>query len=120
MTTPDLLPCPFCGGKATTWIGRDYFYVGCDECEAESATFMTKEKAIAAWNTRAALRWIPVTERLPEDEEHVIVLEKDGKRDLAWHNSLDYWQNWYRIIREVTHWMPLPALPKEAPDDPNP
>jgi len=63
-------------------------------------------------------RWIPVTERLPEEGKEVWAALKDGT---AMHNN----KTWYRMLRysssfgwslytsEVTHWMALPELPKE-------
>ena len=69
-------------------------------------------------------KWIPVTERLPEDAEKVLVLTKCtiGKDDytswLVRYNRkkgafYDYDSEWGNIkIPNVTHWMPLPEPPK--------
>ena len=53
--------------------------------------------------------WIPVTERMPEEEDEVLV---------AWGLSVDVAifrdGRWFRIPQEltkITHWMPLPAPP---------
>jgi Lar family restriction alleviation protein len=61
---PDLLPCPFCGGKAVyqddTRVGFTNFSglgnIQCDECR-RSDGFVYKERDAAAksWNTRANL-----------------------------------------------------------------
>ena len=66
------------------------------------------------------LRWIPVTERLPEHLTSVIVHRKDGgifiweyfdtsPTDECW---IDDSMNVYSFY-DVTHWMPLPEPPKE-------
>ena len=61
-------------------------------------------------------KWIPVTERLPEDGKYVLCFcraniicvlrrDKDG----------DWYENPAHVYMSsfVTHWMPLPELPKE-------
>lgn len=62
-------------------------------------------------------RWIPVTERLPEgDGNYLVVLCGNsheayyGSRSHIWLDPGKEWVNWTRF---VTHWMPLPAPPKE-------
>ena len=70
-------------------------------------------------------RWIPVSERLPEEEELVLIICKNGKRSVGCYRRFNYnneimwgfktelnpsiWLNKGR----VTHWMPLPEPPKE-------
>ena len=57
-TMPELLPCPFCGGKALIGETLDYFwYAMCakDDCLQLLNHFATKAEAITAWNTIAAL-----------------------------------------------------------------
>ena len=114
----ELKPCPFCGGtKICTEKGINLNY--CDNCSAESN--------VEHWNTRpieddlrkriaeleAAQRWIPVSERLPEDWTMVLFtngvtrgigqFDKDG--------FYDYWYE-YSFNKPVTHWMPLPNPPE--------
>ncbi len=50
--TEKLKPCPFCGGKAEI-EGERIFWVSCQECCAESNSFIELEEAIEAWNRRA-------------------------------------------------------------------
>lgn len=57
--TENLLPCPFCGGAAHIWSreGREIeWVVGCENvCIAEYPAYeLPRDKAIAAWNRRAA------------------------------------------------------------------
>ena len=59
-------------------------------------------------------RWIPVTERLPEEDEEVLVVAvNDFNKDDRWA-AIDwlYCGTWQQHSI-VTHWMPLPAPPKE-------
>lgn len=67
-------------------------------------------------------RWIPVTERLPQDHERVLVVNDDGKMMVAQRAEDDWWHYYcaYDVDRwwtgengEVAHWMPLPEPPKE-------
>lgn len=78
-------------------------------------------------NGVAVQRWIPVTERLPEDGELVLVMAngKPAKEitlvqayELGWCRSdrdgkwfLEGWPAWSGA--EVTHWMPIPEPQKE-------
>lgn len=76
------------------------------------------QKVTCGWE-----RWIPASERLPEDGEVVLVWCKIGKMFVGYRRRL-YGDNWYwyiltardstkHITYKVTHWMPLPEPPKE-------
>ena len=58
----------------------------------------------------AERRWIPVSERLPEEGHKVLVLLTDGaiSIDLIYGNDFLY-ENW---VGDITHWMPLPEPPE--------
>lgn len=64
-------------------------------------------------------KWIPVSERMPDNTEPVLCIEKRadfgtyGQPFVCWHDG-DGWvgKTNYRPI--VTHWMPLPATPQEV------
>lgn len=63
-------------------------------------------------------RWIPVTERLPENQEdvHIWFDRCGGDIDVGWF-SLDK-KAWFckgiMLPYTVTHWMPLPEPPKKG------
>ena len=125
----ELRPCPFCGGtKICTEKSINLNY--CDNCSAESN--------IEHWNIRpiedelqkriAELeaeigqltahsdierqddKWIPVSERLPEFGDVVLVCDSKGyvKKDFR-YDADGKWM----LTDFVRHWMPLPEAPKE-------
>ena len=76
-------------------------YVDFELAEAEELRKLKEER-----------RWIPVTERLPEQGQEVIVYDGGTLKPkvfcyLFWDKHFDSWAR-------VTHWMPLPEAPKEV------
>ena len=75
---------------------------------------------------REQRRWIPVEERLPEQEDCVVVCVSGKPREnitlcdtveLATYSGnegwiLECWPDW--ATADVTHWMPLPPAPEEV------
>lgn len=59
-------------------------------------------------------RWIPVTEKVPENEFPVLATCGKGYRPFVARYDL-IWKRW-RVSHtlKITHWMPLPTSPKEA------
>ena len=50
---PELLPCPFCGGKAGETHYQLGWFIACKhECSASTQVTKTLAQAIAAWNRR--------------------------------------------------------------------
>ncbi len=60
-------------------------------------------------------RWIPVTERLPKDDENVLVFDPECHfTHIAWcHKDSTGEIVWAYYGLEPTHWMPLPATPTD-------
>lgn len=72
--------------------------------------------AVLYGSTIADDKWISVSERLPETDENVLIPNKN-KVLIAFHDKED--SEWYTItmagrlkMRNITHWQPLPELPK--------
>ena len=78
-------------------------------------------------NVMTVQRWIPVTERLPENKEHDWVLaqvvEDNGYMHIPkvmeyrqskndWFEETYGWLSEHNGAFTVTHWMPMPELPK--------
>ncbi|HFD3197761.1 TPA: DUF551 domain-containing protein, partial [Klebsiella pneumoniae] len=67
-------------------------------------------------------KWIPVSERMPEDEQEVLTINRMGHRFVSFfdkHSGLyfDRLDAPAACCIEhvlVTHWMPLPAGPQEV------
>lgn len=64
------------------------------------------------------VRWIPVTERLPEKNGYYLTYVKSALYFDSYYQNLlrfidgDFIED-HVVIHRVTHWMPLPAPPKE-------
>jgi len=126
-----LLPCPFCGspGAIIENIGRPKgeskkYHAGCNNPKCGlygglCSWHRKREDAVASWNRRAG-GWIPTTERLPEAADGnyagLILVFWDG-----WKMSTVTVQRMLQLQAEdgwnITHWMPLPAPPKEAANE---
>ena len=138
-----LRPCPFCGDNEAPLVvvrrgkdgWRDRFLVLCDYehggCGGSSGWYHYEPEAVGAWNRRATAadvepkqRWIPVTERLPETNEKVLVYVFDP--DFCGpYIEFGHWLNWLKRWGEfddevgdfgdctIIAWMPLPEPPKE-------
>lgn len=61
-------------------------------------------------------KWIPVSERLPENEVRVLVMLKAGTSNYTNMDTDRTYKSgvWVRWGNDVTHWMPLPEPPKEG------
>lgn len=64
---------------------------------------------LQAGNSPVIPGWVPVSERMPEND--VSVLTFDGMYKRVHHTMYDHWQCWEP--EKITHWMPLPAAPQE-------
>ncbi|WP_202024867.1 DUF551 domain-containing protein [Klebsiella quasipneumoniae] len=62
--------------------------------------------------------WIPVSERMPDEnaEQQVLACFKGGDISTLYYFE-GRWDDAYGIVpirQDVTHWMPLPAVPQEG------
>lgn len=74
----DLLPCPFCGGKASKDYGSnndDDFHVFCHSCQARSLGRNNIAASIYAWNARTPDLKIAV-EALRKAKEDLLYCKK--------------------------------------------
>lgn len=71
------------------------------------------EEALRAVHAVSVPQWISIKDRLPEDQEEVLVCtrSKNGVRNIdKGYMAIDRFI--HRGRAEVTHWMPLPEPPK--------
>lgn len=59
-------------------------------------------------------RWIPVTERLPDEDGYVIISTEDGKVWIAWY--VVEWGH-FPVVDKITAWMPLPKPYERSKED---
>ena len=89
--------------------------VPCKEKNLGAAELIEQQAARIAELEAKVPRWIPVTEKIPPDQEEVLVLtrSKNGVR----HVATGYWaigRFIHRGCEQVTHWMALPEAAKEV------
>lgn len=65
---------------------------------------------------REVQKWIPVSERLPEREDFVLVFSEPMRGSEAEIQRAKGWMC-HNQRTDITHWMPLPAAPESAPED---
>ena len=58
----------------------------------------------------AVSEWIPVSERLPEQGQEVIVYSGGVLKPTVFASQ--FWNKHYDSWARITHWMPLPEPPK--------
>jgi len=78
--------------------------------EISNRELLVKQVEITALRAEleAAQRWIPVSERLPEEKQNVLALDRTGT---AYH--WEYSRSLSNIfVSDYTHWMPLPQPPE--------
>ena len=100
-------PCPVHPGNSPV-IPDGYRLQPISEYEAMCATVNSDE-----WPQR----WIPVSERMPEDRTQVILWDAEIGEVTSGHYSHKthtFYHCGYAIENEITHWMPLPAAPQEV------
>jgi len=93
-----------------------------EACKYDHTAFAELEAAVMrAEKAMEAQRWIPVSERFPEDCRRLWVYDSE-KRNIhvarydqgEFHNiefSYHDRQNRNRILSNITHWMPVPDAP---------
>lgn len=80
--------------------------------------------AMARWaDNNPASPWISIKDRLPDFGKHVFALENGEDAIKSWRFEVIVedekgerhveWR-WAKALENVTHWMPIPELPKKS------
>ena len=75
-----------------------------------------KEGIVALINAQPSFGWISVNERLPKEQQEVLVCADSGEtQETAIWTGFRWNVTWnHQEIINVTHWMPLPESPKDG------
>jgi hypothetical protein len=86
---------------------QEHAHAALEEAEAR----MEEIKDQVAGVSKMMPQWISVKDRLPEDASDVLIAWADGVSEACFCDET--WCREGRRLLWVTHWMPLPAPPKE-------
>jgi len=134
----ELKECPFCGIKQLTDEEAEEIvtYIGqtrvCDNCGATAKDWNTRpiEDALQARiaELKDKQRWIPVSERLPDDGDEVIIWAQNDWEAATFLNNgvygLPVWETLRNFDYElntfdlVTHWKERPEPPEDSNNEP--
>ena len=108
----DVMDCKNCVAE---W-GRKYGY--CFNSLRLYAADRLEELETELSKLKEQQRWIPVTERLPEDDDDVLIMSS-GSISMGYYSVYnEYWADYINVYNsDVTHWMPLPEPPKEEENE---
>ncbi|SXG40099.1 Eaa1 [Klebsiella pneumoniae] len=115
--------CPDCGNKRCP-RANDHrnACTGSNEPGQKGSAYPAAPQSPGGDHATVPGKWIPVSERMPEDEQEVLTINKMGHRFVSFfdkHSGLFFDRLdapaaccIERVL--VTHWMPLPAAPQEV------
>lgn len=136
----DLLPCPFCGGRAEIVDELLTFHSMCTLCGATGSVSSYLNGALDSWNRRSqpvVSQWLPI-ESAPKDGTEVLLFGRDCVTygswsepssiprlvyqdgfapEHVWEEFEPYWASadgGFTEEHPPTHWQPLPPPPQQG------
>lgn len=104
-------------------IQKEFGAPFCDDKLKQEAADVIERQAAGIEELREKVpEWIPVTKRLPELEQRVLILDKHGNamvrtlRRFASEKEPSFRPDGLLPKVHITHWMPLPERPKGGND----
>ncbi|MDA5091456.1 DUF551 domain-containing protein [Klebsiella quasipneumoniae subsp. quasipneumoniae] len=106
--------CQACGGNA--WMYSDALWNACRAAMLHAGNSPAQNHFSPEQNGDTPAQrqgWIPVSERLPDEGDHVLVSDGVGM-EVSWIRGREWKKLRHVYSEDVTHWMPLPAAPQEG------
>lgn len=102
--------------KMNEYLKRDYENLG-GIVNLEPTLSRIKSLKMQIYALKQYHRWIPVEERLPEEEDAsvygtVLTLDTELKQEEYSYSSIADWNN--KFSNKITHWRPLLPYPEEV------
>ena len=83
-------------------------------CEHKVADALIQNGVTIATDTNVGDKWVSVDERLPEEECKCMTVDDEGiKLSCYDYDTCIFYEDDSGFVQNPSHWMPLPALPKE-------
>ena len=121
MSEQPAMKCDICTDDDSRPVILDHWYGGgsCRQCgtryeydECQQIVLTADQRALL----RNPPRWIPVSERLPDEDVRVLVIDKEFDQvDIGTCWGRGEWVGDHISRLLPTHWMPLPKMPAEKP-----
>lgn len=122
-TDAELLPCPFCGGKAEAKkpdMSYEFTLIKCQECDAQTDEGVDFEDAAEAWNRRAPSASVPQGWKLVPEESTEAMARAFRADDAPYYFAMttircnDFAERWRAVIAAAPK--PPDAEPVQLPE----
>lgn len=90
---------------------QEPFYSDCPLPTVDTDQICKQSEPISCGHEKGG-GWISVSERLPEKQANFLIADDKGNMEIALWTKQFGWFSGGNRVKKVTHWMPLPEVPK--------